>query len=96
MANPKKRKAMKKIITSAAVAISVTSGLACADGSPWVPEHGVVNLSASVVSGSTDTFFIGGESTDLGGDLSGTFILLNASYGYDDIWVFDFRTGYAN
>ena len=66
-----------------------------ADGSPWLLGHEETTLSASIVSGSTDRFFIGETSTDLGDDLEGSYLWLNASRGYDDIWAFDFRTGYA-
>lgn len=84
---------MKKII--ATIGLLSTPALVFADGSPWVLPHGTTNLSVSVISGSTDTFFINEESTELPGDISGTYLWLNASYGYDDIWAFDFRTGYA-
>jgi len=66
-----------------------------ADGSPWLPSDGSISISADLVTGSTDEFFIGDQSMNLGGDIEGTFVFLNASYGYDDIWAFDFRTGYA-
>ena len=71
------------------------SPLAYAEGSPWLQAHGNTTISIDVTSGSTSDFFIGDESTPLGGDIEGTFIWFNASYGYDDIWAFDFRTGYA-
>ncbi len=66
------------------------------EGSPWLPADETTTVSLSFTSGSTEDFFIGETSTDLGGALEGTFIWLNASYGYDDIWAFDARTGYAN
>ena len=80
-----------------AILLLVTSAspMALADGSPWLPSDGTTTLSVDLISGSTDEFFIGDDSTDLGGDLEGTFLWFNASYGYDDIWAFDFRTGYA-
>ncbi len=71
------------------------STAAYAEGSPWLLEDGVTNFGISLISGSSRDFFIGETSTDLGGDLEGTFVWLNASHGYDDIWAFDFRTGYA-
>lgn len=71
------------------------SSQAYSEGSPWVPGHGENNISLSVTSGSSADFFIGETSTDLGTDLSGTFYWLNYSYGYDDIWAFDVRAGYA-
>lgn len=71
------------------------SSLAYSEGSPWLPGDGTTKLGLSFTSGATEDFFIGETSTDLGGELSGTFIWLDASYGYDDIWAFDVRTGYA-
>lgn len=75
--------------------VTSLSPVALADGSPWLPADGSTTLSLDVISGSTDEFFIGDDSVNLGGDLEATYIWLNASYGYDDIWAFDFRTGYA-
>ena len=72
-----------------------SSSVAYAEGSPWLLEDGGANFGISVLSGSTRDFFIGDTSMDLGDDLEGTFIWLNASYGYDDVWAFDIRTGYA-
>lgn len=86
-------RALKKRITLIA-ALGVCSGV-MADGSPWLPAHGSTTLSVDVTSGSTEQFFIGDESTDLGGELEGTYVWFNAKYGYDDIWAFDIRTGYA-
>jgi len=65
------------------------------DGSPWLPADGRTTVGVNLTSGSTDEFFIGEESVNLGGDLDGTFLWFTASYGYDDIWAFDVRTGYA-
>jgi len=65
------------------------------DGSPWLPADGRTTIGVNVTSGSTEEFFIGEESVNLGGDLDGTFVWFTASYGYDDIWAFDVRTGYA-
>jgi hypothetical protein len=83
---------MKKLLISA---LCLVSPVVLADGSPWLPAHGATTLSVDLTSGSTDRFFIGDESIDLGGDLEGTFLWFNAKYGYDDIWAFDLRTGYA-
>ncbi|MBX2882168.1 MAG: hypothetical protein KTR32_19630 [Granulosicoccus sp.] len=71
------------------------SSQAYPEGSPWLPADGTTSLGISFISGSTEDYFIGDTSTNLGGDLEGTFVWLNASYGYDDIWAFDIRTGYA-
>jgi len=71
------------------------STTAYSDGSPWLLADGSINLNLSLTSGSTDDFFIGDTSTDLGGTLRGTFTWLKFTYGYDDIWAFDARTGYA-
>ncbi len=71
------------------------SATAYSEGSPWLPADDTTTLSLSFTSGSTEDFFIGETSTNLGGDLEGTFVWLNASYGYDDIWAFDARAGYA-
>jgi len=71
------------------------SPLIWAEGSPWLPADGATSLSASLTSGSTDRFFIGDTSTALGGDLDGTYLWLSASRGFNDIWAFDVRTGYA-
>ena len=65
------------------------------DGSPWLPADGRTTVGVNVTSGSTEEFFIGEDSIDLGGDLDGTFVWFTASYGYDDVWAFDVRTGYA-
>lgn len=73
-----------------------TSSTLHAEGSPWLPADQTTRLSLSFTSGSTEDFFIGETSTDLGGALEGTYVWLNASYGYDDVWAFDARTGYAN
>lgn len=84
---------MKKL-TALFLTLGTCSG-ALADGSPWLPAHGNTTLSVDVTSGSTERFFIGDQSQDLNGELEGTYVWLNAKYGYDDIWAFDFRTGYA-
>jgi len=84
---------MKK--TPIIVCALFASGACLADGSPWLLGHEETTLRVDVVSGSTDRFFIGENSIDLMGDLEGTYLWLNASRGYDDIWAFDFRTGYA-
>ena len=84
---------MKRISTL--VLLLSVSATAHSDGSPWLIADGNVNLNLSVTSGSTDDFFIGDTSTDLGGTLEGTFVWLKATYGYDDVWAFDARTGYA-
>ncbi len=73
----------------------INPSLVYAEGSPWLPGDGATSIGASITSGSTEDFFIGETSTNLGADLSGTFVWLNASYGYDDIWAFDASTGYA-
>ncbi len=85
---------MKKL--SALILLSSVSTVALADGSPWLPSDGTTRLALDVTSGSTDQFFIGDESTNLGGDIDGTFLWFSAGYGYDDIWAFDVRTGYAS
>ncbi len=85
---------MKKLC--AIVMLAGVSQLALADGSPWLPSDGTTRLGIDVTRGSTDEFFIGDVSTPLGNDLEGTFLWLTASYGYDDIWAFDLRTGYAS
>ncbi len=72
-----------------------SSSMAYAEGSAWILDDGATSLGISVISGSSRDFFIGETSTDLGGDLEGTFIWLDASRGYEDIWAFDIRTGYA-
>ncbi len=89
----KKTNSMKRLSTL--LALLSVSATAYSEGSPWLPADATTTLGISVTSGSTSDFFIGDTSTDLGGDLEGTFIWLNASYGYDDIWAFDARTGYA-
>lgn len=83
---------MKKLI---ALCFVMVASPTFADGSPWLPAHGSTSLSVELSRGSSDEFFIGDNSTDIMGDLDSTFLWLNASYGYDDIWAFDFRTGYA-
>ncbi len=88
----KKDKMRKKLLV---VLLLGGSSVAYGEGSPWILEDGATNLGISVISGSSEDFFIGDTSTDLGSDLEGTFIWLNASRGYDDIWAFDVRTGYA-
>lgn len=85
---------MKKL--SALLLLSSVSTVALADGSPWLPSDGTTRLALDVTSGSTDQFFIGDESTNLGGDIDGTFLWFSAGYGYDDVWAFDVRTGYAS
>lgn len=87
---------MKKpaLFLSLALSLALPPAL-WADGSPWLPAHDTTTLSVDLTSGATDEFFIGDESRSLGGDIEGTFLWFNASYGYDDIWAFDFRTGYA-
>lgn len=66
-----------------------------AEGSPWLPGVGDVTISSVGTTGSTDEFFIGDTSTDLGGDLEGTFLWISGSYGLTDSLAFDVRTGYA-
>lgn len=85
----------RKLQISSLLSLTLVSGVALADGSPWLPAHGSTTLSANITNGSTDRFFAGDTSIDLGADLSGTYLWLNAIFGYDDIWAFDFRTGYA-
>ncbi len=80
---------------AATLLLCSASPLAFADGSPWLPAHGTTTLSVDLTRGSTSTFFIGDTTFDLTGDLEGTFVWLNASYGFDDVWAFDFRAGYA-
>jgi len=82
----------KKLLLLVALGVSP---MAWSEGSPWLPEHGAISLGLNLTSGSTDSFFIGDDSVPLGGDLDGTYLWFNASYGYDDVWQFDFRTGYA-
>lgn len=84
---------MKRLV--AAFLFLSVSPLVQADGSPWVPADGTTTLSIDFTHGSTSDFFIGDDSTPLGGDIEGTYLWFNASYGYDDVWAFDFRTGYA-
>jgi len=82
----------KKLLVLMALGVSP---LAYSEGSPWLQGHGTISLGLNLTTGSTDSFFIGDDSTSLNGDLEGTYLWLNASYGYDDIWAFDLRTGYA-
>lgn len=76
-------------------ALLATSSMVFAEGSPWLTADATTTISTSVTSGSTDRFFIGETSTSLGGDLDGSFLWLSVGYGYDDIWAFDARSGYA-
>lgn len=78
------------------IGVAAVAPLAMADGSPWLPGAGTTTLSANLTSGSTRDFFIGEESSDLLGELDGTYLWLNASHGYNDIWAFDIRVGYAS
>jgi len=89
----RKTSSMKRLST--VLALLSVSATAYSEGSPWLPSDATTTVGISVTRGSTDKFFIGDESTDLGNDLTGTFTWLNASYGYDDIWAFDARTGHA-
>ncbi len=66
-----------------------------AEGTAWLPEEGSTSISATLSAQSTDRYFIRTESQDLGGDLTGTFLWLNAKHGITDIVAVDFRTGYA-
>ncbi len=84
---------MKKLLTT--IVFCASPSLVLAEGSPWLPGDGEFSVSADFITGSTDRFFIGDESMDLGGDLDGTFLWFNGAYGYDDRWAFDLRTGYA-
>ena len=84
---------MKRTLT--ALALLGASPALFAEGSPWLLEHGAKSVGLDVIGGSTDRFFIADESIDLGGDLNGSFQMFSASYGYDDIWAFDFRTGFG-
>ena len=84
---------MKKLLTT--LLACGCSPLVLAEGSPWVPGDGEITISADLTTGASDDFFIGDVSTDLGGDIEGTFLWFNGVYGYDDRWAFDFRTGYA-
>lgn len=84
---------MNKLLTTLLMCSCSTAVLA--EGSPWVPSDGEFRVSAELLTGSSDEFFIGNESTNLGGDIDGTFLWFNGAYGYDDRWGFDFRTGYA-
>jgi len=83
---------MKKLI---ALCVAMVASPTFADGSPWLPEDGSTSLSVELSASSTTDFFRGDDSVDLGGDLDSTFLWFNAQYGYDDVWAFDFRTGYA-
>jgi len=84
---------MKKII--AAIGLLSAPAVVLADGSASLLPHATTNLTLSVINGSAGDFFINEESTDLGGDITQTYVWFKARYGYDDIWEFDFRTGYA-
>jgi len=84
---------MKKL-TSLCLLLSF-SATAYADGSPWVPDDGSFNLDLSYTRSSTQDFFIGSTSTDLFDTLEAEFVWLKFTYGYDDVWAFDVRTGYA-
>lgn len=83
---------MKKLI---ALCVAMVASPTFADGSPWLPEDGSTSLSVELSTSSTTDFFRGDDSVDLGGDLDSAFLWFNAQYGYDDVWAFDFRTGYA-
>jgi len=87
-----------KLIKNAILMIGVVavSPLAMADGSPWLPADGTTTLGVNLTTGSTSDFFRGDDSIDLFGELEGTYLWFNASYGYDDIWAFDIRTGFAS
>ena len=85
-----------KLKLSSLLALTLFTGSALADGSPWLPAHGSTTLSANITSGSTEEFFFGEDTIDLGSELNGTFLWLNGIYGYDDIWAFDARIGYAD
>lgn len=85
---------MKKL--PAIVLLTLAPTLAWSDGSPWLPADGRTTIGVNLTSGSTDEFFFGEESIDLGTDLNGTFLWFTASYGYDDVWAFDIRAGYAS
>jgi len=84
---------MKKLLPT--ILFCTCSTAVLAEGSPWVPSDGEFRVSAELLTGSSDEFFIGDVSTNLGGDIEGTFLWLNGAYGYDDRWAFDLRTGYA-
>ena len=84
---------MKKLLPT--ILFCTCSTAVLAEGSPWVPGDGEFRVSAELLTGSSDKFFIGDVSTNLGGDIEGTFLWLNGAYGYDDRWAFDLRTGYA-
>jgi len=84
---------MKKLST--VIALLSFSTVAYSEGSPWLPADATTTVGINVTSGSSSDFFIGDTSTDLFADLEATFVWLNASYGYDDIWAFDLRTGFA-
>ena len=84
---------MKKLLTT--ILFCSCSPAVLAEGSPWVPSDGEFRVSAELLTGSSDDFFIGDVSTNLGGDIDGTFLWFNGAYGYDDRWAFDIRAGYA-
>ena len=84
---------MKKLLPT--ILFCTCSTAVLAEGSPWVPSDGEFRVSAELLTGSSDEFFIGDVSTNLGGDIEGTFLWFNGAYGYDDRWAFDIRTGYA-
>ena len=84
---------LNKLLTT--VLLCASSSVVLAEGSPWVPGDGEFRVSADLMTGASDQFFIGDVSTDLGGDIEGTFLWFNGVYGYDDRWAFDIRTGYA-
>lgn len=82
----------KKIL---AVLLLLPASAVHADGSPWIAGDGETTISVDVTGGSTRDFFLGETSIDLGGELKGTYTWFNGNYGYDDVWAFDIRTGYA-
>ena len=84
---------MNKLLTT--ILFCSCSSVVLAEGSPWVPSDGEFRVSAELLTGSSDQFFLGDVSTDLGGDIDATFFWFNGAYGYDDRWAFDVRTGYA-
>ena len=84
---------MKRLLTLCL--LLTVSGTAYSDGSPWLLPDGAININLTRTEASSDDFFIGDTSTDIGGTLEGEFTWLKATYGLNDVWAFDARIGYA-
>ena len=88
------RRAVSRLLL---LTISLCTGAAAADGSPWLPEPQSGYVSMSLVHQSAGEFYRADQKrpTPGSGDLSQGTVWLNAAYALADGWSVDVQAGWA-